>query len=137
MEKFRRHARVHLRVPQTDMAEIDRQVMQESWHVGALLIPRRKTVNGECMTKVMNPRLLARVVGSTDPCIIAQNAKDVLECIRLDGDTRPRREEGSLARSIPRVVFRRTETGSCLIVVQREQDASCRTSYCGWSEVTR
>jgi len=49
LKKFRRHAQVHLRVPQMDMAQVNRQWMQESLHVGALLIPRRETVNREGM----------------------------------------------------------------------------------------
>jgi hypothetical protein len=38
-KKLGRHAQVHLRVPQFDMAQIDRQLMQEPLYVGALLIP--------------------------------------------------------------------------------------------------
>jgi hypothetical protein len=38
-EKLRRHAQVHLRVPQMDMAQVYRQVMEEPLHVCALLIP--------------------------------------------------------------------------------------------------
>jgi len=49
-----------------DMAQINRQVVEESLHVGTLLIPGRETVNGEGMPKVMNPRLFARAIASTD-----------------------------------------------------------------------
>jgi hypothetical protein len=38
-KKLGSHAQVHLRIPQTDVAQIDRQLMQESLHVGALLVP--------------------------------------------------------------------------------------------------
>src|ERR1035441_5825258 len=51
MKKLGRHAQVHLRVPQMDMAEINRQVMHESLYVGAFLIPRRETVDSEGMAK--------------------------------------------------------------------------------------
>jgi hypothetical protein len=51
MKKLGGHAQVHLRVPQMDMAEINRQVMHESLYVGALLIPRRETVDSEGMAK--------------------------------------------------------------------------------------
>ena len=57
-----------------DVAEIHRQVIQKSLHVGTLLIPGDETVNGERMAQVMNPRLLA-CVGSMDPCVIAQDSE--------------------------------------------------------------
>ena len=57
-KKLGRHAQVHLRVPQMDVAQIDRQVMQEPLYVGTLLIPGGETVNGERMPQVVNSRLL-------------------------------------------------------------------------------
>ena len=36
--------------PQMDVAEVDRQVMQEPLYVGALLVPGDETVNGERVT---------------------------------------------------------------------------------------
>ena len=59
---------------QMDVAEIDRQVMQESLYVGTLLIPGGETVNGERMAQVVNPRLLA-CVSPTDACAIAQSSE--------------------------------------------------------------
>ena len=77
--------------------------MQESLHVGALLIPRRKTVNGEGVAKVMNPRLLA-CIRSADTGAIAQDTKSLFERIRLDGLRRRRDEK----RSVSRLSFRQT-----------------------------
>ena len=45
-KKLGGHAQVDLRMPQLDVAQIDRQVMQEPLHVGTLLIPVRKVRNG-------------------------------------------------------------------------------------------
>ena len=61
-----------------DVAQIDRQVMQESLHVGTLLIPGGETVNGERMSQVVNPRLLA-CVSPADACAIAQNSELAVE----------------------------------------------------------
>jgi len=47
MKKLGRHAQVHLRVPQVDMAEINRQVMHKSLYIGACLIPRRESMDSE------------------------------------------------------------------------------------------
>jgi hypothetical protein len=49
-KKLGRHAQVHLRMPQMDMAEVDRQVMQKPLHVGTLLVPGGETVNCERVT---------------------------------------------------------------------------------------
>jgi hypothetical protein len=48
-KKLGRHAQVHLRVPQTAVAQIDRQLVEESLYVGPLLIPGGETVNSERM----------------------------------------------------------------------------------------
>jgi hypothetical protein len=48
-KKVGRHAQVHLRVTQVDVAQIDRQGVEESLHVDALLVPGSKAVNGERM----------------------------------------------------------------------------------------
>jgi hypothetical protein len=50
-KKLGRHAEVHLRMLQLDMPQIGRQVMQQSLHVGTLLIPGDETVNGERMPR--------------------------------------------------------------------------------------
>jgi hypothetical protein len=49
-KKLGRHAQIHLRVPQVDVTEVNRQVMQEPLYVGTLPIPGGETVNGERMT---------------------------------------------------------------------------------------
>jgi hypothetical protein len=49
-KKLGRHTQVHLRVPQLAVAQIDRQLVQESLDVGTLLIPRGEAMNGERMT---------------------------------------------------------------------------------------
>jgi len=53
-KKLGGHAQVHLRVPQVDVTEVNRQMMQEPLYVGTLLIPGGETVNGERMPKVVN-----------------------------------------------------------------------------------
>ena len=58
--------------------------MQEPLHVGTLLIPGGEAVNGERMSQVVNPGLLA-CVSSMDACAIARKLEVSLERQRADG----------------------------------------------------
>jgi hypothetical protein len=95
-EKLGRHAQVHLRVSWTDVAQIDRQLVQESLHVGTLLIPGGETMNGESMPQVVNSRLLACSTGTTDTCTIARGPEVLFEHPYVDGAAFQGCEKGSL-----------------------------------------
>jgi len=69
-KKLGRHAQVHLRVPQVDVTEVNRQMRQEPLYVGTLLIPGGETMNGERMAQVVNSRLLS-CIRSADTGTIA------------------------------------------------------------------
>src|SRR3990172_10321795 len=88
-------AQIHLCGPQTAVAQIDRQLVQEPLHVGTLLIPGGETVNGEGVAQVVNPRLLA-CVSPTNACAIAQNSEGLLQRPCIDRATQRRREKGGL-----------------------------------------
>jgi hypothetical protein len=47
LQEFRGHAQVHLRGPDMDMAEINRQEREQPLHIRALPIPGGQPVNGE------------------------------------------------------------------------------------------
>ncbi len=72
LQKFRRHAEIDLRVPNMDMAQIDRQQVQQSLYIRPLLIPRRQTMDCKCVTQIVNSRLLSRV-RAANPRRVAQN----------------------------------------------------------------
>jgi hypothetical protein len=95
MKKLWGHAQVHLRVPQMNMTEIDRQVMKESLHISTLLVPGSEAVNGGRMAQVVNTRLLA-YIRSADTGMIAQDTESVLERIWLDLLPRRRGEKWSV-----------------------------------------
>jgi hypothetical protein len=50
VQKFGRHTEIHLRVPEMDVAEVDRQMMNQPLYIRALPIPGRETVNRERVT---------------------------------------------------------------------------------------
>ena len=121
---------------QMDVAEIDRQVMQEPLHVGTLLIPGGETVNGERMAQVVNPRLLVRV-SPTDARAIAQNSEVLFERPRVDGAARPRSRKRGPRLAVLSAECRRTEPRPGSVAVPREPVASCRTSCSESSGPTR
>ena len=82
LQKFRRHAEIHLRMADVNMPQVDGQKRQQPLHIGPLLIPRRHAMHGERVTQVVNPGLLGAVC-SANPGTVAENAEVVLERIRF------------------------------------------------------
>src|SRR5579871_4702362 len=69
--------------------------MQQPLHIGTLLIPGGEPVNGECVTQVMNPRLLA-CIRPAQPCAITQDSEPHFEDHRTDGATSLDCEKGGV-----------------------------------------
>ena len=54
-------------MPDVGMPQVDREVVKEPLHVRPLLIPPDQAMDGEGMTQVVQPRLVASAVGPPYP----------------------------------------------------------------------
>src|SRR6516225_2765505 len=77
------------------VAQINREVMQESLHVGTLPIPGGNTVDSKRVAQVVNPRLFA-CVSTADACALAKKSEFLFELYRMNGVTALPCEKGRL-----------------------------------------
>jgi len=75
------------------MAQINRQVRQPALHLSALSIPGDETVDGKGMAQVMNPRLIASAVNSTDVRSLSDPGEIRLKGHNVNRPSSSRREE--------------------------------------------
>jgi hypothetical protein len=92
VKKLWRQTQVYLCGFQIGMAQIHGKMMQKPLYIRAWLIPCCKTMNGERMTQVVNPWLLA-CVSSANAREIAQNSEILLEYMVVDRVTQPSRKK--------------------------------------------
>ena len=64
VQQLRRHGQVNLRGRQVGMPEVDGQVMQEPLHVRPLPVPLGQPVDRERVAQVVQPGLVAGVIGA-------------------------------------------------------------------------
>ena len=84
VQQFRGHRQVDLRGRQMGVAEVHREVVQEPLHVRPLPIPLRQPVDRERVPKVVQPGLVAGILGPTDLGVFAESLEGVLQ--RVQGD---------------------------------------------------
>ena len=63
-EQFCRHGEIALRIAETGMSEVDRQVGQESLNVLAFAVPGDEANDRECVSEIVQSRLKSGIARS-------------------------------------------------------------------------
>src|SRR3974377_1815773 len=83
LQQVRRHGEVDLCMPDVSVPQVDGEVVKEPLHVRPLLIPPDQAMDGEAMTHVVQPRLVAGTVRPPYPREIPEPPEPPPHCLHL------------------------------------------------------